>query len=433
MASPLKTRFYQRFPALSNSRYRGFFVGQLVSMTGSFMQAVAVSWYAYRLSDSAWVMGLMGFCMTIPSLFISPIAGVLADRISRRNLLIGSQIALAAQAAFLLFLSSTHSATVPLLLFASLWMGIAAAVEIPVRHSIYADMLDDKSHIPNAIALNALAMNSSRMIGPALGGLIVAWFGETACFLFNLLSFSILIAMLFRLDKNNRSAHTSEQSTEKESILTSLVQGISYAKDSMPIRTLLILLATNSIFVMHYGNLIPVLVKEIFGGSSTLFGSLMAAAGVGSLIASIRLAVRKNILGLTRLILLASLTCTICLAITAWSPSVTLTMFSMCGIGFGVIATVATVNVVLQSIVDDDKRARIMSLHTMAFIGTAPLGNLLFGWLAELWGIRVTFTIAAMLTAVATIWFALQRTKMRDIIRTIYEKKGILPPRQSLN
>src|SRR5208282_1744312 len=286
------------FRALRHKNYRLFFSGQSISLIGTWMQQIAVSWLVYRMTNSAFLLGLVGFSSQIATFLLAPLAGVIADRHHRHRLLLITQSLAMLQAVVLYTLYVTHSIGVWHIILLSLFLGAVNAFDIPVRQAFTVDMINDREDLSNAIALNSSMVNAARLIGPSIGGILIALFGEGTCFLFNALSyiavlFSLVMMKLPRWERSGR---------HKGPVMPQLREGFFYALNFMPIRTILMLLSVISMVAGGVQALMPVFARDIFHGGSRALGLLMAASGLGALIGAIYLAGRRNVLGLSKVI-----------------------------------------------------------------------------------------------------------------------------------
>ena len=410
------------FRALRHKNYRLFFAGQSISLIGTWMQQIAVSWLVYRMTNSVFLLGLVGFSSQIATFLLAPLAGVIADRHHRHRLLLITQSMAMLQAIVLYTLFVTHTITVWHILLFSLFLGAVNAFDIPVRQSFTVDMINDREDLSNAIALNSSMVNAARLIGPSIGGILIALFGEGTCFLINALSY---VAVLFSLAMMKLPRWES-LGRHKEPVMLQLKEGFFYALNFMPIRTILILLSAISMVSGGVQALMPVFARDIFHGGPRALGLLTAASGLGALIGAIYLAGRKNVLGLNKVI--------------AWTAALfgggvivfSRTSVLMIGLpvllfsGFGMMVQMASSNIILQTIVEEDKRGRVMSFYAMAFMGLSPFGSLFSGVLAARIGADNTFLWGGLFCIMAAGLFALQLPKLRGFIRPLYIKKGII-------
>ena len=411
------------FRALRHKNYRLFFSGQGISLIGTWMQQIAVSWLVYRMTHSAFLLGLVGFSSQIATFLLAPVAGVIADRHHRHRLLLITQSMAMLQAVILYTLFVTHTLAVWHIILLSFFLGAVNAFDIPIRQSFTVEMLNDRDDLSNAIALNSSMVNAARLIGPSIGGILIALFGEGTCFLVNALSYIAVLCSLAMM----KLPRWRPEGRNKESVILQLKEGFSYAFNFMPIRTILMLLSVMSLVSGGVQALMPVFARDIFHGGSKTLGILMAASGLGALTGAIYLAGRKNVLGLSRIIAgtaalfglgVLAFSCTSILAI-----AIPVLLFS----GFGMMVQMASSNIILQTVVEEDKRGRIMSLYTMAFMGLSPFGSLLSGSMAERIGAGQTLLWGGCVCVIAAAIFAFQLPKIRGFIRAVYIEKGIIP------
>jgi MFS family permease len=408
--------------ALRYRNYRLFFIGQGLSLIGTWMQQVAMSWLVYRLTGSALLLGVVGFVSQVPAFLVSPFSGVLADRWDRRHMLLITQSLSMVQAFILSAFVLSGTIQVWEIILLSALLGIVNSFDIPFRQSFVVDMVEGKEDLSNAIALNSSLFHGARLIGPSLAGLLIAVVGEGVCFLINGISYLAVIASLAAMKMAPRhSLH------RKRRILHELHEGITYAFTFPPIRALLMMIGLVSLLGMPYVVLMPVFAKVILHGGSHTFGFLMTAAGLGSLTAALYLASRKSVLGLGRIIVLSLSIFGLSIAAFAFSRLIWLSLILLVFAGFGVMLQIASSNTILQTIVDDDKRGRIMSLYTMAFMGMAPFGSLLAGALAGLIGAPITVLIGGISCLIGSLVFACLLPSFRKYVRPVYVRMGIIP------
>lgn len=408
--------------ALRSRNYRLFVAGQSVSLVGTWMQQVAMSWLVYRLTGSAMLLGVVGFASQIPTILISPVAGVLADRWDRRRLLIATQVLAMLQAAFLAIVVLTGVVQVWQIILLSLILGIVNAFDIPVRQSFVVEMVEHREDLGNAIALNSSMVNGARLIGPSVAGLLVASVGEGICFILNAISYLAVIVALAAM----RIPHDSRHSRPGGHILHELHEGFMYAYQFGPIRSILFLVALISLMGMPYAVLIPVFAKDILHGGAHTFGFLMTAAGSGALAGTLYLASRQSVIGLGRVMVLATIFFAAGITSFALSDNFILSLAALALAGFGAMTLVASCNTVLQTILDEDKRGRVMSFFTIAFMGMAPFGSLGAGVMAGIIGPRDTLLIGSMGCLVGAALFARQLPLIREKVRPIYVRMGII-------
>jgi MFS family permease len=407
--------------ALASANFRRYFIGQTVSMIGTWVQSVAVMWLAYRLSGSTWFTGLIGFLNSVPHLFLAPFAGVLGDRLSRRKMLMTVLSLMAIQSAVLAVLSGLGIITMPQLAALALFAGICSAFETPTRQSIFVQLLDRREDLANAIALNSMLMNGTRLIGPSIGGLLIAAFDETVCFALNSLSYLAVLFALLHLRVNPRPQRTPSHP------LADLAEGWRYAMGMLPVRRLLFTLAAVSFSISPYATLMPAIAVKTFNQGAELVGLFIGAVGLGAFIAAVSLARRPSVRGLGKWIPAAAIVAGLGAVGFGLSRSTWLSAFLMTMAGFGMFMTGATCNTILQTVVDEEKRSRVMSYYTMSFIGVAPLGHYSAGWLAEHVGAPLTFVAGGVISLATGIAFALQMKTFRSHLRIVYVRRGIIP------
>jgi len=408
--------------ALRSRNYRLFVAGQGVSLVGTWMQHVAMSWLIYRLTGSAMLLGVVGFTSQIPTLFISPVAGVLADRWDRRRLLLATQSLAMLQAAFLAFVVLAGIVQVWQVILLSLILGVVNAFDIPIRQAFVVELVDQREDLGNAIALNSSLVNGARLIGPAIAGLLVVSVGEGVCFILNALSYLAVIVALAAM----RLQPASHGRGTKRNLRQELYAGFIYAYNFGPIRSILLLLALVSLMGMPYSVLVPVFAKEILHGGAHTFGFLMTAAGSGALVGTLYLASRQSVRGLGLVIVRVTILFAVGVATFALSSNFILSLTALALAGFGAMTLVASCNTVLQTILDDDKRGRVMSFFTMAFIGVAPFGSLGAGAMAGIIGPRDTLLLGGVGCLVGAAVFARHLPQIREKVRPIYLRMGII-------
>jgi len=409
------------FRALRNRNYRLFFGGQSISLIGTWMQQIALNWLVYRLTGSAMLLGLVGFTSRLPTFLLAPFAGVLADRWNRHRMIIVTQVLSMVQAMILALLVLTNRVAVWHIVILSLFLGLVNAVDIPTRQSFVPDMVEKREDLGNAIALNSSIVNGARLMGPSIAGILIAALGEGLCFLLNGISFIAVIAALLAMKIRPR-----EKEAPNSHVIEGLKEGFSYAFGFPPIRSVLLLLALISLMGVPYTVLMPVFVQKIFHRGPEAFGFLLGATGVGALTGTLYLASRKSVLGLGRIIVIASTVFGIGLIGFSISRVFLLSLFFMLFTGFGMMEQMASSNTILQTIVEEDKRGRVMSLYAMAFIGMVPFGSILAGSLASNVGAPNTILIGGMICILGAILFARKLPYLRKIARPVYVKKGIL-------
>jgi MFS family permease len=386
------------------------------------MQRIAMPWMVYHMTGSALLLGIVSFAGQIPSFLLSPLAGVLTDRMSRYRVLVVSQILSMIQAFVLAGLTLSGAIQIWQIIVLSVSLGCINAFDVPARHSFVIDMLEKKEDLGNAIALNSLMFNGARLIGPSIAGLILASAGEGICFLLNAVSFIFVVASLLMMKLKYR-----EVKIHDSMMLKDLREGLRYTFGFPPIKHLIYLLGTVSLMGMSYSVLMPVFAKEILHGGSHTYGFLMGAAGFGALLGALFLASRKTVILLGSIVPAAAVLFGSGLIILSFSRSFALSLVLMVFIGLGMMMQAASSNTILQTITDDDKRGRVMSFYTMAVMGTAPFGSLMAGALAKIIGAPWTMFAGGIATIIGALFFLRKLPELKAIVRPIYVKMGIIP------
>lgn len=410
------------FRALRGKNYRLFFIGQGISLIGTWMQQAALGWLIYRLTNSPFWLGALGFANQFPIFVVAPFGGVLADRWDRRRALIAIQTLEMVQAGVLAAFVLSGRITPEWILILTLVSGVLSAFEIPTRQAYVVEMVEHPSDLSNAIALNSTLFNSARLIGPVVAGVIIAVMGEGVCFLVNALSFLAVVGSLWAMRTPRKKSAPSEAP-----IWTDLRAGVVYAYHFLPIRATLVLLAVMSLIGTQPSVLMPLFAKDILHGDAHTQGLLLGASGLGATIGVLYLASRRSVLGLGRVIVTGGALFGVGLMGFALSSVLTLSLAAMLLSGFGLITLYAASNTVLQTIVDEDKRGRVMSLYSMAFVGAAPLGSLLVGWLASRAGAPVTLFASGLFCVAGSLYSLRLLPLLWKDVKPVYIRKGILP------
>ncbi len=409
------------FRSLRHRNFRLFFMGQGLSLIGTWMQMTAVAWLVWRLSHSAFLLGVTGFAARIPTFVMAPFAGVLVDRVDRHRLIILTQLLAMAQALMLAGLMYSGTLAIWQIIALSVLLGAVNSVDVPARQSFLLQMIDRREDLTNAIALNSSMVNGARLIGPAIAGLLIASTGEALCFLLNGLSYIAVLAglLMMRVQPNPRVGRQT-------AVLENLKEGFRYAFGFAPIRSLLLLLALVSLAGASYAQLLPIFAEQILHGDARTQGFLVSAAAAGALAGALYLAGRHSVRGLGRVIAWAPAVCGIGLIALGLSKRLWLTLPIMPVIGIGLMVHTASTNTILQTIVDDDKRGRVMSFYSMAFMGMVPLGSLLAGVLAQFIGAPLMTILGGACCIAGSIGFARQLPSLRTLLHPIYVRQGIV-------
>jgi len=380
------------FRALAGRDFRYYFFGQIVSLIGTWVQQVALSWIAYRITGSALILGLVAFSGQIPMLVATPLGGYLADRYSKRNILLCTQVAEMLVAIALAVIAWQQNFSPWILVMASAVLGLSGAMEMPSRQAFITEIIHDRSVLPNAIALNSLTFNSARLIGPAIAGLTLAVFNEPTCFAINAVSYIAAIYTLLTI-------HTEKSISARAA--GSFAEALTYLRQFPPARWLVATVAITSICVSPFMTFMPVYAKDIFHGGPDLLGTLLGTSGSGALAASLYLANRKSLHGLGNRIVFACLVGGFASAAFAYNIFMTLALPLLFVSGGTFIMIVTSCNILLQSLVPEHLRGRVMAIYTMAFIGMLPVGSLVYGSLAHHIGsVQPVFIIAGLISVV---------------------------------
>lgn len=409
--------------ALRSRNYRLFFAGQGISLIGTWMQMVAVGWLVYRLTNSPLLLGLTGFAGQIPVLLLAPLGGVVADQWPLRRLLVITQTLCLVQAFFLAGLTLLGTISPAAIIALSAFLGIINALDMPVRQAFVVEMLADPADLGNAIALNSLLVNGARLVGPALAGVLIAALGEGLCFLLNGISYIAVIAALLAMRVPARPARGAIRP-----IVAELVEGFRYALGFPPIRDVLGLLAVSSLMGMSYATIMPAFVRDVLHGDSRVYGLLLGTTGLGALVGGTLLAARRSARGLGRTIAAGAMLFGGGLCIVAVFRTISLAAVLLPIVGLGMMLQIVASNTVLQMLVDDDKRGRVMSLYAMAFLGMTPFGSLLVGGLAHSLGTPLALQIGGVCCLLAGLVFAGRLPALRPLARAIYLRKGLITP-----
>jgi MFS family permease len=409
------------FRSLKYRNYRLFFGGQSISLIGTWIQQIAMTWLVYRLTGSTFLLGLVGFVGQIPTFLLAPFAGVLIDRWNRYHILIVTQTLAMIQALILAFLFFIGTIEVWHIIFLSVLLGCINAFDIPARQSFIVEMVEKKEDLGNAIALNSSMFNGARLLGPSIAGVLIASTGEGICFLLNGLSYLFVIVSLILMKVKSK-----KREIQNPDVLKEIKEGFSYTFGFAPIKSIILLIGLINLIGMPYIVLMPVFAKEIFHGSPYTLGFLMGASGVGALMGALYLASRRNVLGLEKIISLSAGIFGFGLITFSLSRLFLLSLVLMIITGLGMIMQMSSSNTILQTIVDDDKRGRVMSFFTMALTGMASFGSLLAGGLASFLGAPNTLMIGGILCVLGALIFASKLTELKKLVHPIYVRLGII-------
>jgi MFS family permease len=408
-------------------RYRNFqlyFFGQTTSVIGTWMTRLATTWLVYHLTHSAMLLGVVSFAGQIVSFLLGPFAGVWVERMNRRKLLVWTQALAAVQSLALAALTLAHVITLWEIIALTAMQGVINAFDMPGRQSFLVQMVDDRSDLSNAIAINSSMQNAARLVGPAIAGAVIAAFGEGGCFLIDGLSYFAVIASLLLMRIRPLDAYVS-----KANMFAQIREGWDYVSTFRPIRTILLLFALVSLMGYSWAVLLPLFAAQVLHGGVKTLGWLMGAAGAGAMVSALSLVVRKSVVGLTRMLQIAIAILGSALILLGLSHTVWISLVLMVFVGFGMLQGASASNTIIQSLVPENKRARAMSYYTMAFFGPAPFGSLLAGALADRIGAPHTVMITGAFCIAGSLWFAFELPKIRAVIRPIYQEMGLLPVR----
>lgn len=407
--------------ALRHRNFRLFFSGQSVSLIGTWITRIATSWLVYRLTHSALLLGLVGFCGQIPTLVLAPMAGVLVDRWDRHRILVWTQVLSAVQSLALAVLALSDTITIGWILWLQVAQGLINAFDTPARQAFVVHMVEDREDLPNAIALNSTMVNGSRIIGPSIGGLIIAAVGEGWCFMIDAVSYIAVIVSLLamRLPPFPRRAHGG-------AMLDELRTGFRYVSRFAPVRTALLLLALVSLMGMPYTVLMPMIATQTLHGGAHTLGFLMTASGLGAVGGALYLASRRSVLGLGRVMVLATLAFGAGLIAFSQARTLWAALLVLPVVGAGMMIEMASTNTILQTVVDESLRGRVMAFYTMAFLGTAPIGSLLAGIVANHVGASPTILLGGVACIAGALWLAFRLGGLREQVRPIYIERGVI-------
>jgi MFS family permease len=413
-----KSRLQAAGRALRHRNFQLFFSGQLISLIGTWMQSVAQSWLVYRLTGSALLLGSVGFASQIPVFLFAPLGGITADRVNRRHIVIATQITSMLLAFVLAALTLLGKIQVWHVFVLASLLGVVNAFDIPGRQSFLVDMVG-REDLMNAIALNSSMFNGARVIGPAIAGILVAKIGEGWCFFANAVSYIAVIAglLMMRVHSPKRPAMASP--------LEHMMEGFRFVSRTAPIRALLLLLGLVSLVGMPYVVLMPIFADQILHGGARGLGILMGATGVGALLGALTLAFREGVKGLGRWVALCSAGFGASLVVFALSHTFWVSVILLLPVGYTIMLQMASSNTLIQVMVPDALRGRVMAVYSMMFMGMAPIGALLGGALADRLGAPVAVGIGGLASVAAACWFGVQLPKIRVEARRLIVAQAV--------
>lgn len=407
------------FRALRHRDFALFVFGQGAGILGYWIQQIAVHWLMYRLTGSALLLGATVFASQIPVLILGPIAGAMADRVNRHRAFFIVQALQLVQAFVMAGLAFFEVIQPWHMIVLGMFLGATVAVELPVRHALLPELLASRADLPNAVAVTSFMGSAGRLVGPSIAGVVIAVFSESVCFLINGISYFIVLATLMAIPRR-----ASSSTIERRPMWRDLQEGARYAWQSQPIRSLLIVLAVVSFMATPYQPLMPAFVREAFAGGPQTLGFLVAASGLGAVLGTVFLSVRSGMKGLIPLIAVATGCAGCALAVfslTRWYP---LSLVLMAVTGFGILLTTVSISMILQTLVEDHVRGRVMSLYTAAFLGVAPLGGLVAGAVADRIGAAATLTIGGTCCALAALALARRHRPLSAAVAQAHEDSG---------
>ena len=411
------------FRALSHKNFRLFVSGQSLSLVGTWIQQVAVTWLVYRLTNSAFMLGIVGFSGQLPLFVIAPFAGVLADKSNRHKLLLYTQSLALLQALILSILVFTEAIQIWQLIVLSVILGIINAFDMPIRQAFVVEMIDNKKEdLGNAIAFNSSMVNAARLVGPSVAGILIATVGEGWCFLINAISFFAVVISLLKMKVEPLTLKPRESK-----VLKQLSEGFKYTFGFAPIRYLIILLSVVSLMSTSITLLAPVIAKEYLGGGADTFGFLMSAYGSGALLGAFYLLNKKNVLGLGKIIGMAVSLFGVSLIIFSFSRIFAVSVVIMAAAGLGMMLQIASTNTLLQTLSEETKRGRVMSFYSMAFRGMSPFGSLIAGGLGSSIGAPAAILASGAVCLTSAVVYLIKLPVIRNMVRPIYRSMGILP------
>jgi MFS family permease len=406
--------------ALRHRNFKLFFFGQTISVIGTWMTRLATTWLVYHMTHSALLLGVVSFSGQFVSFALGPFAGVWVERLNRRKLLVWTQAGGAIQSLALAALTLARVITLGEIIALMALQGLINAFDMPARQSFLIQMVGDRSDLSNAIAINSSMVNGARLIGPAIAGLLIAAVGEGWCFLIDGVSYFAVIAslLMMRIRPWESRKHTA-------GMLEQMREGWDYVRTFRPIRTILLLFSLISLMGYNYAVLLPVFAAQVLHGGPATLGWLTGASGIGALVSALSLAVRKTVVGLSRMLQIAAAMLGTALILFGLSHTLWLSLVLMMFAGFGLLQGASASNTIIQSLVPEDKRARAMSYYTMAFFGAAPFGSLLAGSLASRIGAPHTVIVTGACCIAGALWFTVELPKIRVIMRPIYRDMGL--------
>ena len=407
--------------AFNHRNFRLLFFGQSLGIIGYWVQQIAMSWLVYRLTGSAWLLGVTAFAGQIAVLVLAPFGGLWADRVDRRKLLLATQSAAAVPAFTLAVLAHLDVIAVWHVIVMASLLGVVMAIDAPIRQSLLPEMVSSRQDLPSAIAFNSGMYNAARMIGPTIAGALLAVSTEAFCFLVNGVTKLLALVPVLMMVIAAR-----ERPSAQVSIRRAFGQGVAYAWELLPVRLLLPVVALVSFMATPYQTLMPIFAAEVFAGGATLLGFLIGAAGVGGIAGILSLASRTEMRGLLRWVVAACFTAGGAIIVFSYSTHIALSLAALVLVGAGIVVTVNGISTITLTIVEDGMRGRVSGFYSMAFLGMYPVGSLAAGALASWIGAPHTLAIGGVCCMLCALWLWPQLPRLREHIRPIYVRLGII-------
>jgi MFS family permease len=414
-------KLFHTFRAFRHRNYRLFFAGQGISLIGTWMQQMALGWYVYRITNDPFLLGLVTFCNHAPSIIMPPFAGVIADRYNRKKILLVTQSLSMIQASLLAVTVYTGSGGIERIIMLALLLGCINAIDAPVRQTFVINLVHDRKDLGNAIALSSMMFNLARLIGPSIAGFVISLFGEKTCMFMNAVSFVAVLISLTAITYKHKPSKTMNRNVVDE-----LTSGGRYAFGDPSIRNLLLMMAIVSFMGFSYLSLLPVVVHDVLKEDARVLGFLIGGAGCGAIAGALFLASRKDVRGLVRVVGTMSFCIGILFILFSFSRHFIISLMIIPFIGMSLMLVSASCNTIIQTVVDEKMRGRVMSIYMMVFMGLSPLGSLSLGWLAGKIGIEHVFFISGSCCCFASLVFYLKRKKIRKAMRPHYIRLGLI-------
>lgn len=393
-----------RFSSFSVRDFRLFWIGQFISLSGTWMQSVAQGWLVYSLTQSPFYLGMVAAASSLPILLFTFAGGIVADRFPKRTLLLTTQVLSILPALLLGILTSLKVISVWQVAVIAAFLGTINALDIPVRQSFLAEMVG-RGHVVNAIALNAAAFHGARMIGPVIAGILIAWLGVAACFYINALSFVAVIISLLKMEVRGGTLAKSE------GIIRDFMKGIGFIREDREILRIILMITVFSLVGIPYITLLPVYAAEVFGEGAQAYGLLIGASGLGALIAAVGIALQEDIRDKTRFMAVAAMCFSVSLLLFSFSRVFSVSLLLVMISGWGMVSYLASANGYIQILVPDELRGRVMSLYSFVFLGTVPIGNAIIGTAADLFGTTRAVGVSGVICIGASVVFAIRYLK----------------------